>query len=126
MASSEAMPHDGLWGIMGRARVPGGYDHGDGHTIAAYACRSHHEAHYSDVCSCAEVGLAGKQAPWLIDDAKDGARELLEEIADVLNERYGVSNVVYHRKPSASKPADPDVISNMAEKCDYVVVAIGS
>ena len=62
----------------------------------------------------------------LIDDAKDGARELLEEIADVLKERYGVSNVVYHRKPSASKPADPDVISNMAEECDYVVVAIGS
>ena len=62
----------------------------------------------------------------LIDDAKDGARELLEEIADVLNERYGVSNVVYHRKPSASKPADPDVISSMAEECDYVVVAIGS
>ena len=51
---------------------------------------------------------------------------LLEEIADVLNERYGVSNVVYHRKPSASKPADPDVITNMAEECDYVVVAIGS
>ena len=39
----------------------------------------------------------------LIDDAKDGARELLEEIADVLNEKYGVSNVVYHRKPSASQ-----------------------
>ena len=62
----------------------------------------------------------------LIDDAKDGARELLEEIADVLNERYGVSNVVYHRKPSASKPADPDVITSMAQECDYVVVAIGS
>ena len=62
----------------------------------------------------------------LIDDAKDGARELLEEIADVLNEKYGVSNVLYHRKPSASKPAEPDVLTNMAEECDYVVVAIGS
>ena len=62
----------------------------------------------------------------LIDDAKDGARELLEEIADMLNEKYGVSNVVYHRKPSASKPADPDVITSMAQECDYVVVAIGS
>ena len=62
----------------------------------------------------------------LIDDAKDGAREMLEEIADVLNEKYGVSNVVYHRKPSASKPAEPDVITSMAEECDYVVVAIGS
>ena len=62
----------------------------------------------------------------LIDDAKDGARELLEEIADVLRERHGVADVVYHRKPSASKPADPDVIRDMAAECDYVVVAIGS
>ena len=62
----------------------------------------------------------------LIDDAKDGARELLEEIADVLNERHGVSSVFYHRKPSASKPADPEVMRQVAESCDYVVVAIGS
>ena len=62
----------------------------------------------------------------LIDDAKDNARELLEEVTDALRERYGVSNVVYHRKPSASKPAEPDVIQDMARDCDYVVVAIGS
>ena len=62
----------------------------------------------------------------LIDDAKDGARELLEEITDVLNERYGVSDVVYHRKPSASKPIEPDALNDIAERCDYVVVAIGS
>ncbi len=69
--------------------------------------------------------LAGKRLG-LIDDAKDGAQELLEEIADVLKERYGVASVNYHRKPSASKPADPDVIRDMARDCDYVVVAIGS
>lgn len=62
----------------------------------------------------------------LIDDAKDGARELLQEITDVLNERYGVAEVVYHRKPSASKPIEPDALSDMAVRCDYVVVAIGS
>ena len=69
--------------------------------------------------------LAGKRIG-LIDDAKGGARELLEEIADVLKQRYGVSGVSYHRKPSASKPAEPEVIRDMAEECDYVVVAIGS
>ncbi len=31
----------------------------------------------------------------LIDDAKDGAQVLLEEIADVLKERYGVASVNY-------------------------------
>ncbi len=62
----------------------------------------------------------------LIDDAKDGARELLEEIADVLDERHGVASVFYHRKPSASKPADPDAMRRAAESCDCVIVAIGS
>ena len=62
----------------------------------------------------------------LIDDAKDGARELLQEITDVLNERYGVSDVVYHRKPSASKPIEPLALNDIVERCDYVIVAIGS
>ena len=51
---------------------------------------------------------------------------LLQEITDVLNERYGVAEVVYHRKPSASKPIEPDALIDMAGRCDYVVVAIGS
>ena len=62
----------------------------------------------------------------LIDDAKDGAQVLLEEIADVLSERYGVASVNYHRKPSASKPVDPEVLQDMTRDCDYIVVAIGS
>ena len=62
----------------------------------------------------------------LIDDAKDGAQALLEEIADVLRERYGVASVKYHRKPSASKPIDTDALHDMTRDCDYVVVAIGS
>ena len=62
----------------------------------------------------------------LIDDAKDGAQVLLEEIADALKERYGVASVSYHRKPSASKPIEPDALEDMAEDCDYVIIAIGS
>ncbi len=69
--------------------------------------------------------LAGKRLG-LIDDAKDGAQVLLEEIADVLKERYGVASVNYHRKPSASKPVEPEILREMTKDCDYVVVAIGS
>ena len=62
----------------------------------------------------------------LIDDAKDGAQVLLEEIAEVLKERYGVASVNYHRKPSASKPVDPEALRDMTRDCDYIIVAIGS
>lgn len=62
----------------------------------------------------------------LIDDSKENARELLEELVAVLRERFGVAAVQYHRKPSASKPADPAVILDLARTCDYALVAIGS
>ena len=62
----------------------------------------------------------------LIDDSKENAKELLNIIADVIEEKFGVESVCYHRKPSASKPADPEVISNMTNECDFAIVAIGS
>lgn len=62
----------------------------------------------------------------LIDDSKEKAKELLEAVEAVLRQRHGILSVAYHRKPSASKPAAPDVIETMAQTCDYVVVAIGS
>ncbi len=62
----------------------------------------------------------------LIDDSKENAKELLEEIEAVLRERFGVVHVEYHRKPSASKPADSAAVEAMAAACDYVIVAIVS
>ena len=52
-------------------------------------------------------------------------QEHQEELADLLKARYEVADVMYHRKPSASKPADPKVIARMGRECDYVIVAIG-
>ena len=61
----------------------------------------------------------------LIDDSKTNAKELLEDLADLLEDRYEARVGMYHRKPTASKPADPKAIEKMAEECDYTIVAIG-
>ncbi len=61
-----------------------------------------------------------------IDDAKENAKELLEEFASVLNEKYEVSCQLYHQKPAAGKPTEPAMIEKIAEECDFVIVAIGS
>ena len=61
----------------------------------------------------------------LIDDSKVNAKELLDEVASLLDERFGVASIKYHRKPSSSKPADPSVIQEMAKECDYVIVGVG-
>ena len=61
----------------------------------------------------------------IIDDGKKNADVLLEEIAQVLGDRYEISNFRWHRKPSASRPADPVAIADLAEHCNAVVVGIG-
>ena len=61
----------------------------------------------------------------LIDDSKPNAKELLEEVSSLLDRRFGVASVKYHRKPSASKPATPETIQEFASECDYVIVAVG-
>ena len=61
----------------------------------------------------------------LIDDSKRNADVLLEELAETLRTRYEIAEVKWHRKPSASRPADPAAILELARDCDSVVIAIG-
>jgi hypothetical protein len=61
----------------------------------------------------------------IIDDSKRNADMLLEELAEILRTCYEISDVRWHRKPSASRPADPAAIRELAEHCDSVIVAVG-
>ena len=70
------------------------------------------------------VSLAGSRLG-IIDDSKRNADVLLEELAELLRTRYEITDVKWHRKPSASRPADPAVIKDLSEHCDAVIVAIG-
>jgi hypothetical protein len=68
--------------------------------------------------------LRGKRVG-LLDNSKSKADKMLETVATILNARYGFSDIVRHRKPSASKPAAPKVIEELASSCDLVVVGVG-
>ena len=70
------------------------------------------------------ASLAGTRIG-LIDDSKRNADVLLEELAELLRTRYEITDVKWHRKPSASRPADPAAIKELAEECDSVIIAIG-
>lgn len=61
----------------------------------------------------------------LIDDSKRNADGLLEELSETLRTRYEIAGVAWHRKPSASRPADPAAIAALVKDCDAVVIAIG-
>ena len=68
--------------------------------------------------------LSGKRLG-LIDDSKVNAKEWLKELTDILDERFGIASLKYHAKPSASKPADPAVVEELARESDYVIVGVG-
>ena len=50
---------------------------------------------------------------------------LLEELAEILRSRYEIAEVRWHRKPSASRPADPAAVADLALHCDSVIIAVG-
>ena len=61
----------------------------------------------------------------IIDDCKPNADVLLEELIEVLRTRYEISDVRWHRKTSASRPAVAEAIKELAENCDSVIVGVG-
>jgi hypothetical protein len=69
-------------------------------------------------------GLHGKRVG-LLDNSKSKAGKMLDAVAAILHAQYGFTDIVRRRKPSASKPADPEVINELARTCDLVVAGVG-
>lgn len=68
--------------------------------------------------------LAGKVVGF-IDNAKPNFDHLVDELAKLLVERHGVARIVKRRKPSASIPANAEVVSELAAQCDLVITGSG-
>ena len=77
-------------------------------------------------CAIANVNPDG--TIMLVEGSVDigGSRTAVsQELAEVLRTRYEIADVQWHRKPSASRAADPAAIKELAASCDAVVIAIG-
>lgn len=61
----------------------------------------------------------------LLDNSKNKAGRMLDAIADILDRQYGFRMIVRQRKPSASKPADPQMIAELKQTCDMAIVGVG-
>jgi hypothetical protein len=60
----------------------------------------------------------------LIDNHKRNADIYLEELGRLLQERYGVSQVVTYRKISQSLPTAGEVLDQLAGECDAIIHAV--
>lgn len=70
------------------------------------------------------TGLEGKRLG-LIDNSKHNAGRFLEMVTTILDAQYGFSSIVWHHKPSASKPVAPEVIEEWTKLCDLAIVGVG-
>jgi hypothetical protein len=68
--------------------------------------------------------LRGKVGGFL-DNRKQNANVLLERMAARLAAEYGVAAAVHRAKFIYSRVADPAIIDELAERCDFIVAAIG-
>lgn len=61
----------------------------------------------------------------LLSNGKVNADRLLALVRDELATRYRVRDVVVRAKPSASRVAPDEVMTELASTCDAVITAIG-
>jgi len=61
----------------------------------------------------------------LLDNTKEQGDVILQTVAEVLQERYGVAGVVLRRKEHYSKPALVSLIDAMAREVQVAVAAVG-
>ena len=70
------------------------------------------------------TGLTGKVVGF-IDNAKPNFGVLADDLGELLKAKYGVARVIKRRKSSASVPARPEVIEELAAECDVVITGSG-
>jgi hypothetical protein len=69
------------------------------------------------------AGLVGKTVGF-IDNAKPNFNLLVDDLGELLTGRYGVKQVIKHRK-SGQVPVAETVLMDFAQRCDAVVTGSG-
>lgn len=61
----------------------------------------------------------------LLDNHKRNAELLLDNVRELLAERYELGGVVKRSKPDVSRPCPDKTVDELAAECDVLVTAIG-
>jgi hypothetical protein len=60
-----------------------------------------------------------------LDNRKQNANILLAHIGERLSTEYGMAEAVHRAKFIYSRVAEPAIINELAERCDFIIAAIG-
>jgi hypothetical protein len=61
----------------------------------------------------------------LLENGKQNARLLLEDVASILRERYGAGEATLLRKENFAQPASPQLVDELSAASDVVVIGVG-
>jgi hypothetical protein len=61
----------------------------------------------------------------LLENGKQNARLLIEDVATLLRERYGAGEATLRRKENFAQPAAPELVEELSTESDVVVVGVG-
>ena len=61
----------------------------------------------------------------LLENGKQNASRFLEDVADVLRERYGAGEATLRRKENFAQPAPAELIDALSAESDLVVIGVG-
>ena len=68
--------------------------------------------------------LAGKTVGF-IDNAKPNFNFLVDDLAELLLDRYGAASVIKRAKRGASMPAPEGIVDELSEQCELVITGSG-
>lgn len=71
------------------------------------------------------VGTLEGAVVGFIDNAKPNFSHLVDDLASLLVERYGVAQVIKRKKRAANIPAARAVVEELARECDVVITGSG-
>jgi hypothetical protein len=61
----------------------------------------------------------------LLENGKQNASRFLQDVADILRDRYGAGEARLRRKDNFAQPAPPELIDALSAESDLVVIGIG-
>ena len=68
--------------------------------------------------------LSGKTLG-LLENHKANSDKVLQEVAEILKEKYELKEVIMLSKHSASLPTKPEVVQHLLDKVDVLITGIG-
>ena len=61
----------------------------------------------------------------LLENGRPASATLLKELGAILNQEYEFKEMLYFSKENSTLPTKPELVSEILEKCDFLVVGVG-